>query len=110
MSLYRLFRGRCRIYDNPSRARRGTWSQFSTGGPGRPGRLPGPRRPASLAITGPLAQRGLRVERGQQGPVGAGPEAGQQADLAGEGGPVVVDGVVLDEPVGDLHHVDAADV
>ncbi len=76
----------------------------------RPGRLPGPvdlRRPA---VTGPLAQRGLRVERGQHGLVGAGPEAGQQADLAGEGGPVVVDGVVLDEPIGDLHHVDAADV
>ena len=72
--------------------------------------LPGPGRPALSAITDPLAQRGLRVERGQQGLVGAGPEARQQADLAGEGSPVVVDGVVLDEPIRDLHHVDPADL
>src|SRR5439155_18736769 len=86
------------------------WSHFSMGSPRSPGMLSGPGPPALPTITGPLAQRGLRVERGQQGLVGAGPEAWQQADLAGEGGPVVVDGVVLDEPVRDLHHVDTADV
>src|SRR5512147_2460359 len=72
-------------------------------------KLPGPGLPASPTITGPLTQRGLRVERSQQGLVGAGPKARQQADLAGEGGPVVVDGVVLDELVRDLHHVDPPD-
>ena len=85
------------------------WNHFSTGRPKKPGMLPGPGRSASLTISDPLAQRGLRVERGQHGLVGAGPEARQQADLAGEGDPVVVNGVVLDEPVRDLHHVDPAD-
>src|SRR5580704_17072052 len=85
------------------------WSHFSMGSPRSPGILSGPGSPALPTITSPLDQRGLRVERGQQGLVGAGPEARQQADLAGEGGPVVVDGVVLDEPVRDLHHVDPAD-
>src|SRR5205823_398364 len=87
----------------------GAWSHFSMGSPRSPGMLSGPGPSALSAITGPLAHRGLRVERGQQGLVGAGPEGWQQADLAGEGGPVVVDGVVLDEPVRDLHHVNPAD-
>jgi hypothetical protein len=94
----------------------------------------GPARDAGPAVTsareglgvpeGYRARDGLRRRRSRarwlsvvfalnvasRGLVGAGPEAGQQADLAGEGGPVVVDGVVLDEPVGDPHHVYAPDV
>ena len=67
-------------------------------------------RPASQAVTAPWLSVVFALNAASITWSAQDAEAGQQTDLAGEGSSVVVDGVVLDEPVGDLHHVDAADV